>query len=281
MTRKNYPSDISRKQFDVIAPKLESFRKRTKPREIDLYDIFCGILYVMTSGCQWRMLPHDYPKWTTVYSYYRQWGAKPIETEPSLLESLLQEEVMAHRLKDGRAAQTRLCIIDAQSVKNTDTAQEKGYDGGKKVSGIKRHIFVDTQGLPHAIVITTANVTDRNGAILAMAQHKNKLAAVTNILVDGGYTGEKFATAVRDAIGATVEVAKRSELHTFAVIPKRWVVERSFAWLEKCRRLWKNCERLLNNSLQFASLSFLSLLEAVGKPKNHPNRCNNKAIIEI
>ena len=183
MIRKSYPSDISRKQFDIIRPKLEGFRTRTKPREIDLYDVFCGILYVLTSGCQWRMLPHNYPKWTTVYSYYRQWGAKPIETEPSLLESLLQEEVMKHRLKEGRTAKTSLCIIDAQSVKNTDTAQEKGYDAGKKVSGIKRHIFVDTQGLPHAIVITTANVTDRNGAILAMTQHKNKLSSVTKKLL--------------------------------------------------------------------------------------------------
>ena len=260
MERKIYPGDMSREQFDVIRYQLERFRTTTKPREIDLYDIFCGILYVMTSGCQWRMLPHDYPKWATVYSYYRQWGVKSIETEPSLFESLLQEEVMKHRLKEGRTAKTSLCIIDAQSVKNTETAQEKGYDAGKKVSGIKRHIFVDTQGLPHAIVITTANVTDRNGAILAMTQHKNKLSAVTNVLVDGGYTGKKFATIVHDTINATVEVAKRNELHTFAVIPKRWVVERSFSWLEKCRRLWKNCERLLNNSLQFASLSFLSLL---------------------
>ena len=93
-----------------------------------------------------------------------------------------------------------------------------------------------------------------------MTLHKDKLSCVTNVMVDGGYTGEKFATSIKDLIGATVEVAKRSELHKFAVIPKRWVVERSFSWLEKCRRLWKNCERLISNSLQIATLSFLSLL---------------------
>ena len=113
--------------------------------------------------------------------------------------------------------------MDAQSVKNTDTAGQKGYDAGKKVSGIKRHIAVDTQGLPHAIAVTTA---------------------------------------VRDILGehVTVQIAKRSELHTFKVMPKRWIVERSFAWLEKNRRLWKNCERKLNSSLQFIHLAFLTLL---------------------
>jgi transposase len=160
----------------------------------------------------------------------------------------------------GRNAKTSFIIVDAQSVKNTDTAENKGFDGGKLVSGIKRHIAVDTNGLPHAIHITTANVTDRAGALAAFATCKDDLSEVENVLVDGGYTGEPFALAVQEILGATVEVAKRSELHKFAVIPKRWVVERSFAWLEKCRRLWKNCERKLTSSLHMVVLSFLALL---------------------
>lgn len=151
-------------------------------------------------------------------------------------------------------------IVDAQSVKNTDTAEQKGYDAGKKVSGIKRHIAVDTQGLPHAIAVTTAEVTDRKGALEAFTVHKESLGSVVNVLADGGYTGQPFAHAVRELLGASVAIAKRNELHTFAVIPQRWVVERSFAWLEKCRRLWKNCERQLNTSLQFVNLAFLALL---------------------
>lgn len=154
------------------------------------------------------------------------------------------------------------CIIDVLSVKNTDTAQHKRYDAGKKVSGIKHPIVVDTQGLPHALAVTTAEVTDRAGALVAFSLHKATLSAVINVLADGGSTGEKFAHAVQDMLGAGVEIAKRNELHTFAVIPKRWVVERSFAWLEKYRRLWKNCERKLklNTSLQFVNLAFLALL---------------------
>lgn len=151
-------------------------------------------------------------------------------------------------------------IIDAQSVKNTDTAEQKGYDAGKKVSGIKRHIAVDTQGLPHGICVTTANITDRSGALTLLENSRENLSEVRNVLVDGGYTGQPFADGVKERIGATVEVAKRNELHQFKVIPKRWVVERSFGWLEKCRRLWKNAERKLNTSLSFVHLAFLVLL---------------------
>ncbi len=132
-------------------------------------------------------------------------------------------------MKQGRKDKTSFCIVDAQSVKNTDTAGQKGYDAGKKVSGIKRHIAVDSEGLPHAIVVTTANVTDRAGALLALEMHRDNLCEVKAMLVDGGYTGKAFARSVQELIGAEVQIAKRSELHSFAVIPKRWVVERAFA----------------------------------------------------
>ena len=164
------------------------------------------------------------------------------------------------RINNGRKEHTSFIIIDSQSVKNTDTAKNKGYDAGKKVSGIKRHAIVDSQGLPHGLLVTTANYTDRQGVLKVIRENKETLKQVEVVLVDGGYTGEAFSSAVQDLIGARVEVAKRSELHKFAVIPQRWVVERSFAWLEKCRRLWKNCERYLNTSLQFMNLAFLVLI---------------------
>jgi transposase len=150
--------------------------------------------------------------------------------------------------------------VDAQSVKTTETAQQSGYDAGKNVRGIKRHLAVDSEGLPHAIEVTTADVNDRNGALLMLLLHQETLSEVANVLVDGAYTGERFARLVWQILGAKVEVVKRSELHQFAVIPKRWIVERSFAWLEKCRRLWKNCERKLETSVQFVVLAFLALL---------------------
>ena len=164
------------------------------------------------------------------------------------------------RIANGQKEKTSFIIVDAQSIKNTDTAAKKGYDGGKKVSGIKRHIAVDTQGLPHAFEVTTANVTDRQGAIDAFETHGENLEDVEAVLADGGYTGQPFADAVKEILGATVEIAKRNELHTFKVIPKRWVVERTFAWLEKYRRFWKNCEKTLWTSCQMMLLGFISIL---------------------
>ncbi|AAW75506.1 putative transposase [Xanthomonas oryzae pv. oryzae KACC 10331] len=122
-------------------------------------------------------------------------------------------------------------IVDAQSVKNSDTAGQKGYDAGKKVSGIKRHIAVDTQGFPHAVAVTTAEVTDRQGALEALKRCRSGLGRVKRLLCDSGYTGDPFAEGVQDILGkhVTVQIAKRSELHTFKVMPKRWSVERSFA----------------------------------------------------
>ncbi|MDD7804557.1 MAG: IS5 family transposase [Endozoicomonas sp. (ex Botrylloides leachii)] len=258
--RQKYPSDITREQFEPILPILESARKKTKPRTIDLYDVFCAVLYLLKSGCQWRMIPSDFPKWRTVHSYFQQWSEPLDEGEPSLLEQALKKQVAENRAQQERDKKTRFVIVDAQSVKNTAYALNKGYDAGKKVSGIKRHMAVDTQGLPHAIEITTADESDRAGALKAFKCNKSSLSKVESVLVDGGYTGEPFACAVDELLGATVQVAKRSELHTFAVIPKRWVVERSFSWLENCRRLWKNTERKLNTSLQFTHLAFLALL---------------------
>ena len=150
--------------------------------------------------------------------------------------------------------------MDAKSIKNTDTAEEKGYDAGKKVSGIKLHIVVDILGLPHAIHVTCANVTDRQGAIDMVSSHRDQLSSVVNFLVDGGYSGKNFADAIKSLNNASVEVVKRNELHEFKVLPKRWIVERTFAWLEKCRRLWKNCERKLNTSLNMTILAFIGLL---------------------
>ena len=171
-----------------------------------------------------------------------------------------KKSVGAVRQSNGRKEPTSCCIVDSQSVKNTDSADSKGYDAGKKVSGIKRHIAVDTQGLPHGIHVTTADVTDRAGALVMFDENRSGRNQVRKVLVDGGYTGKPFATAVQGLLGAAVEVVQRNELHTFVVLPKRWVVERSFAWLEKCRRLWKNCERKLNTSRQMVVLAFMVLI---------------------
>ena len=128
------------------------------------------------------------------------------------------------------------------------------------MSGIKLHIIVDTLGLPHAIHVTCANVTDRKGALDMISLHLKDLSSVSKFLVDGGYFGDNFADSVKEIHGADIEVVKRNELHKFRVLPKRFLVERTFGWLEKNRRLWKNCERKLHSSLQMTLLAFVYLL---------------------
>ncbi|WP_418514744.1 IS5 family transposase [Delftia sp. PS-11] len=259
--RKGYPSDIKREQFEQIRELLERARRKTAPRKVELYEVFCAVLYLLRTGCQWRALPNDFPKWRTVHSYWTIWS-EPREGGSLLEQALKKNQVGAVREQQGRNACSSFLIVDAQSVKNADTAGAKGYDAGKKVSGIKRHIAVDTQGLPHAVAVTTAEVTDRKGALQALESCKRSLKRVQSLLCDSGYTGEPFVQGVHKILGehVTVQIAKRSELNTFKVMPQRWVVERSFAWLEKNRRLWKNCERWLNTSLQFIHLAFLALM---------------------
>jgi transposase len=158
-----------------------------------------------------------------------------------------------------RKDKTSFGIIDAQSVKNADTAKEKGYDAGKKVSGIKRHIIVDTNGLPHAVLVTTANISDKAGAIEMISLNLDNLSCVKKFLVDGVYTGAPFADKVKELCGAEVELVERSKLSQFVVMPQRWVVERTFAWLDKARRLWKNCERSLHNSCQMVVFALVAV----------------------
>ena len=131
---------------------------------------------------------------------------------------------------------------------------------GKKISGVKLHIGVDILGLPNGIHVTKANTGDRERALEMLALYAPKLTDIIKVLADGGYTGEPFANAVMAIINAVVEVVKRNESHKFEVIPKRWIVERSFGWLEHCRRLWKNCERYLHTLHQMVTLAFISVL---------------------
>ncbi len=181
------------------------------------------------------------------------------ETGVSVLDKVLQKLVKQIRNEDLRRDKATFGIVDAQSVQNADTAGEKGMTQGK-VSGIKRHVVVDMMGLPHAIAVTTADVTDRDGAIQMILLNLDNLSHVEKFLVDAGYSGQRFANQVKDICGAQVEVAKCSELHRFVVLPRRWVVECLFGWLDKFRRLWKNCERKLFISAQILTFALIAIL---------------------
>ena len=136
--RATYPSDISREQFEAIRYILASSRKVTHPRTYDLYDIFCAVVYVLREGCRWRSLPHDYPKWNNVYYHYQAWSKKGSDNK-STLDKALEELVLSARVINGKEATPSVAIVDSKSIKKAFTAEEKGYDGGKKISGIKVH----------------------------------------------------------------------------------------------------------------------------------------------
>jgi len=188
-----YPSYITTVQFEEIRPILEGASKKTKPLEVDLHTVLNAILYVLREGCRWRALPRDFPNWRTVYYHFSKWKKQSDPSTGLPLLALVQKK-MAHaeRLRDGREAATTMIIIDAQSVKNTDPAELKGYDGGKKVSGIKRHLAVDSQGLPHMLWVTTANISDKAGAREMIEIRAGEFQKVEKALVDGGYNGKPF-----------------------------------------------------------------------------------------
>lgn len=259
----NYPSDISLVQFALVADELSSLRKPTKPKTIRPYDVFCGICYVLKGGIQWRMMPSDLPNWHTVYYYYQMW-TEVDESGTSAFERLLRKIVRLLRFKALRSETPSVCIIDSRSIKNADTAKEKGYDGGKKISGIKVHILTDSFGLPHMIYVTTADVMDRNGAkeMLkeTLSKHADLLPKIDKILVDKGYSGDNFVEAVKETCDATVEVSTQKNMHCFVPEGIRWVVERSFGWLAKARRVARNYEATCESTRQMVVFAFLVVL---------------------
>jgi len=230
----NYTTDLSNSQWQVISKYLNLRR----PRKYDLRKIVNAIFYLVKTGCQWRMLPNDLPKWGMTYYYFRTW------TKKGIMEKIHKALVKLLRKGAGRKQQPTAAIIDAQSAKATLVSGEsRGYDAGKKIKGVKRHIIVDTDGLILAVVIQSASVQDRDGAKQVIEKLREDWNKVIKIFADGGYRGKLIEWA-KEKTGIDLEIVKRNELSKFKVLPKRWVVERAFAWLDTNRRNSKFYERL-------------------------------------
>lgn len=245
-----YPSNISDSQWAIISKFLDIERSR----KYDLREVMNGILYLVKTGCQWRMLPKDFPEWTMVYYYFSTWKKKGLLEE---IHTFLVEKV---RLSVGKSEDPSVGIIDAQSVKNTLVSSEnKGFDAGKKIKGIKRHIIVDTLGLILSVIIQDASVQDRDGAPSVIGNMKEYWRKVIKIFADGGYAG-KLIDQVKLAFNIELEIIKRNELNTFKILPKRWIVERTFAWIDTNRRNSKNYERLNQTSVAMVHLSAIRIM---------------------
>jgi len=246
----NYPTNVSDSQWQYISKFLDTDRSR----KYELREIVNAILYVIKSGCQWRMLPGDFAPWKLVYYYFDTWKKNEIF---ELIHSCMVEET---RLKHGKKEQPTVGIIDAQSVKSTLVSSEsKGFDAGKRIKGIKRHIIVDTLGMILAVVIQGASVQDRNGAMDVIDKLFETWSRVIKIFADYGYRGT-LVEKVKNKFNAVFEVIKRTELHTFKILPKRWIVERTFAWIDTNRRAAKNYERLNDTSVAIIHLSAIRIM---------------------
>jgi putative transposase len=238
---RGYPGDLADAQWQVIAPHLppEMPGRRGRPRTWPLRRIVEAILYLDRAGCPWRYLPADFPPWRTVYGYFAAWRD---DGTLARLHDALRAQV---RAAAGRSPQPTAAVIDSQSVRAADTVPRatRGWDNAKKVNGRKRHIAVDTQGLLLAVVITAASVQDRDAARPLLWNLHRASRRVRLVWADAVYSGGRL-TSWAATLKMTIQIVARRKAHTFEVLPRRWVVERTLAWISKHRRTTRDYERL-------------------------------------
>jgi putative transposase len=238
MKTQTYPTDLTDRQWDCIKDLIPAAKRGGRPRSLDMRHLINAILYIVVSGCQWRMLPKDYPKWQSVYHYFRIWRD---DGTWQRIHDTLRAEV---RRQAGRHKHPTAGCLDSQSVKTSQVRGVRGFDSGKRIKGRKRHLLVDTLGLLLAIVVTAASVSDAKGARLLFARLGGSGKKLRRIWVDGTYRGKLVDWVVAHCWFLLQPVLRTDEMKGFVVLPRRWVVERTFAWLTHCRRLRMDYEEL-------------------------------------
>jgi putative transposase len=249
-----YDSDLTEAQWEFLQPMLDKPKKCGRP-PTDRRVVVNAILYILKGGIQWRQMPSGFPPWKTVYHIFRAWTLD--HTWASLNDALRT----CVRRDEGRAAQPTAAILDCQSVKSDGHGGEVGYDAGKKIKGRKRHILVDSLGLVLGAIVSPASCPEREGAKRLLDQVADWFPRLRKIWTDGGYTGEAFEQWVKDHWSKIqIKVVKRSDqVDGFAVLPRRWIVERTFGWLMRNRRLVRDYERTEASAAAWIHLAMIRI----------------------
>jgi transposase len=250
-----YASDLTDAEWALIARNMPPRQRRGRPRKVDLREVVQAILYVLSTGCQWRALPRDFPPYSTVQGYFYAWR------DSGRWHRIVGALVQKARRRLGRRPRPTAAIIDSQSASTTQAGGPRGFDPGKRVYGRKRHIVTDTNGLLLAVHVHPANVQDVHGAVPLLRDLRQRFPKLQHIFADRVYRGDQLVNALSDCGRWTIDIVERPPgIKGFQLLPRRWVVERTFAWCGRCRRLARDFEGSAATEVAWVLVAHLMLL---------------------